>query len=64
VSNIRLSVKDGVDGSVGYSRKAYVALTVKPYVKKDGSDDEVAAKDRKYTVELTVPAGNRTASKA
>ena len=61
ISNIRMYVRGGTGATTGYTRKAYVDLTVGTMI-DNGSDDGTPGPNRKYTVEIPVPAGEEQAT--
>jgi hypothetical protein len=54
-------IRAGGTAQSGYSRKAYVDLTVGIMV-DDGTTTGTEAPNKKYTVEIPVPAGEVTAT--
>jgi hypothetical protein len=54
-------IRAGGTAQSGYSRKAYVDLTIGITV-DDGTATGTAAPNKKYTVEIPVPAGEVTAT--
>jgi hypothetical protein len=60
ISNISMCAVGAQTGARGESRKAYVDLIVTPYVVRN--DSEISTPNRKYRVEIPVPAGQESAS--
>ena len=61
ISNIRMYVRGGAGATAGYTRKAYVDLTIGTMI-DNGSDSGTPGPNRKYTVEIPVPAGEEQAT--
>jgi hypothetical protein len=54
-------VRDGTGAAAGYSRKAYVDLTIGTVI-DNNTTNGTNGPDRKYTLEIPIPSGETSAS--